>query len=166
MEVGARLFKIFKQSWNVPFFKKVVLAVECTINKEIFSREISFEADASMTRLIYIGDLCAQRRVKSTEYNIKSLWFQEEEKWKKLVNLMVRRSLINFGKFSGEWRKVSWDDSTGVKQRKVTWWQFEGLRLLSCWLVCRTWDERRWKEWKSRRGGEQTAKMQAWSHQA
>lgn len=163
MEVGARLFKIFKQSWNFPFFlKKVVLAVECTINKEIFSREISFEADASMTRLIYIEDLCAQQRVKSTEYNMKSLWFQEE-KWQKLVNLMVRRSLINFGKFSGEWIKVSWDDSTGVKQRKMTWWQFEGLGLLSCWLVCRIRDERRRKEWKSQRGWEQMAKMEAWS---
>lgn len=49
---------------------KVILAVECTINRELFSREISLEADANMTRLIYIEDLGAQWRVKSTEYNM------------------------------------------------------------------------------------------------
>ena len=32
---------------------------------------------------------------------------KKKENEKKLVNLMVRRSLLNFGKFSGEWRKVS-----------------------------------------------------------
>lgn len=44
MDIVVRLFKVFKKSWI--FFKKVILALEYTTNREIFSREISFEADA------------------------------------------------------------------------------------------------------------------------
>lgn len=60
MDTGAKLFKTFKQS-SVSF-RKIILAMEHMLSREIISRENSFEADAIMLiGVIYIEDLsCAQ----------------------------------------------------------------------------------------------------------